>query len=280
MKKLFGVIGNPIGHSLSPQMHNDLFSHYGIDAYYHPFLVEKDKLEDAVSGLKALRAAGFNVTIPFKTDIMPLLDWIDPLAKEIGAVNTVINVDGRLAGYNTDGPGFLKSMEEGFPPPISDPAILIIGAGGAARAIFLTLEKTTPAAIDVCNRSLSKAELLVAESRSGVPARAISTEEAGDRINEYDIIIQTTSVGMYPETGKIPISLDRLEKQVYAADIIYNPSETEFLKLARQRGAKTLNGLGMFIHQGALAFELWTGVNPDTGRMKDTVLNQLGGTTC
>ncbi|WP_409270734.1 shikimate dehydrogenase [Neobacillus sp. SCS-31] len=279
MKKLFGVIGNPIGHSLSPQMHNDLFSLYGIDAHYHPFLVEQGRLREAVSGLKAIGAAGFNVTIPYKTEIMPLLDWIDPLAKEIGAVNTVVNKDGKLAGYNTDGPGFLKSLEEGF-PKLEDPAILVIGAGGAARAIYFTLEKTNPAVIDICNRSLPKAESLVGESQTGVPSRALSIEEAAEKINEYTIIIQTTSVGMHPQPGVSPIGLDGLNKQAHAADIIYNPSETEFMKQARLRGAKTLNGLGMFVHQGALAFELWTGIKPDTDRMRKTVLKQLGGTKC
>ncbi|WP_316571940.1 shikimate dehydrogenase [Neobacillus sp. YIM B06451] len=279
MKKLFGVIGNPIGHSLSPHMHNDLFSLYGIDAHYHPFLVEKGRLAEAVTGLKAIGAAGFNVTIPYKTEIMPLLDWIDPLAKEIGAVNTVVNRDGKLAGYNTDGPGFLKSLEEGF-PALVDPAILVIGAGGAARAIYFTLEKTRPAAIDICNRSLAKAQSLVGESQTGVPSSALSIEEAAEKINEYTIIIQTTSVGMHPQTDVSPIGLDGLNKQAHAADIIYNPSETEFLKQARLRGVKTLNGLGMFVHQGALAFELWTGIKPDTDRMRKTVLKQLGGAKC
>ncbi|RDU35456.1 shikimate dehydrogenase [Neobacillus piezotolerans] len=279
MKKLFGVIGNPIGHSLSPHMHNDLFSLYGIDAHYHPFLVEKGRLAEAVTGLKAIGAAGFNVTIPYKTEIIPLLDWIDPLAKEIGAVNTVVNRDGLLAGYNTDGPGFLKSLEEGF-PQLDNPAMLVIGAGGAARAIYFTLEKTGPLVLDICNRSLSKAESLVGESQLSVPSRALSAEEAAERINEYDIVIQTTSVGMHPETGESPIGLHNLNKKVHAADIIYNPAETEFLKQARKRGAKTLNGLGMFVHQGALAFELWTGIKPDADRMRETVLKQLGGAIC
>ncbi|WP_053367209.1 shikimate dehydrogenase [Bacillus sp. FJAT-27245] len=279
MKKLFGVIGNPIAHSLSPHMHNDLFSLYGIDAHYHPFLVEEGRLQEAVSGLKAIGAAGFNVTIPYKTDIMPLLDWIDPLAKEIGAVNTVVNRDGQLAGYNTDGPGFLKSLEEGF-PPLENPAILVIGAGGAARAIYFTLEKTRPAVIDICNRSLPKADSLTGESKLGVPSRALTMEEAAERINEYDMVIQTTSVGMHPETGVSPIGLNNLNKRVHAADIIYNPSETEFLKQARLRGARTMNGLGMFVHQGALAFELWTGIKPDADRMRKTVLKQLGGAIC
>lgn len=260
-------------------MHNDLFSLYGIDAHYHPFLVERGMLQEAVVGLKAIGAAGFNVTIPFKTEIMPLLDWIDPLAKEIGAVNTVVNHDGRLSGYNTDGPGFLKSLEEGF-PQLENPSILVIGAGGAARAIYFTLEKTRPSVLDVCNRSLSKAESLAGESRLSVPSAAVSIEEAAERINEYDIIIQTTSVGMHPETGVSPIGLGCLNRQVHAADIIYNPSETEFLKQARNRGAKTLNGLGMFVQQGALAFELWTGIKPDTDRMRETVLKQLGGAIC
>ncbi|RHW40977.1 shikimate dehydrogenase [Neobacillus notoginsengisoli] len=279
MKKFFGVIGNPIAQSISPQMHNNLFVYYGIDAHYHPFLVERGKLSEAVQGLKALGVAGFNVTVPFKTDIIPLLDWIDPLALEIGAVNTVVNKDGILLGYNTDGPGFLKSLEEELTLP-KQPAILIIGAGGAARAIFFTLEKIGPSAIDLCNRSLEKAQSLAAEAKSHVPSNALTLDEAERRLNDYDLIIQTTTVGMYPEIGQLPLDPGGMNKPFSAADIIYNPYETEFLKRCRLRGAKTVNGIGMFVYQGALAFELWTGVEPDSERMRRTVLNQLGGATC
>lgn len=279
MKKLFGVIGNPIGHSISPQMHNDLFAYYGIDAHYHPFLVEKGRLSEAIKGLKSLGAAGFNVTVPFKTEIIPLLDWVDPLAQEIGAVNTVLIKEGNLLGYNTDGPGFLKSLEEELPLP-ERPSILIIGAGGAARAIFFTLEKTRPAAIDICNRSVEKAKSLSGEAKTGVPSRGLTLAEAEDRINEYDLIVQTTTVGMYPNIGKIPLDPGGINTPFSAADIIYNPSETEFLKQCKLRGGSTVNGIGMFVYQGALAFELWTGIKPDSGRMRSTVLNQLGGATC
>ena len=149
VKKLFAVLGNPIGHSMSPVMLNDLFSYYNIDAVYLPFQVEDADLHDAVKGLKTLGVGGFNVTVPHKSNIIPFLDGIDELAANIGAVNTVVNENGQLIGYNTDGPGFLKGLNA-FLPKIADQKVLMIGAGGAARAIYFTLAKENPHRIKHC----------------------------------------------------------------------------------------------------------------------------------
>lgn len=279
MKKLFAVLGNPIGHSMSPVMLNDLFSYYNIDAVYLPFQVEDADLHDAVKGLKALGVGGFNVTVPHKSNIIPFLDGIDELAANIGAVNTVVNENGQLIGYNTDGPGFLKGLNA-FLPKIADQKILIIGAGGAARAIYFTLAKECPNVLNIANRTIERAEELIKDCPYSVSSSAISFNEASQSIGEYDLVIQTTLIGMSPKIGVKPVELINIRKQTFFCDIIYNPLETQFLQEARLHGANIQNGLDMFVYQGALAFEKWTGIFPDVERMRDNVLKQLGGRTC
>lgn len=279
MKKLFAVLGDPIGHSLSPFMHNDLFSYYKIDAHYHPFLVKQEQLEDAVKGLKAIGVAGFNVTVPHKSAIIPFLDGIDDLAKEIGAVNTVVNENGRLIGYNTDGPGFLEGIKRHI-PSLSGKRILIIGAGGAARAIYFTFLKSNPETVDICNRSITRAEKLVKECTSSIMTNAFCLEKAQNQLNKYDIIVQATPIGMFPKTMDQPFSPNNIKEKVLVCDIIYNPLETKFLQEAKQNGAKVQNGIDMFVYQGALAFLKWTGIAPNIDQMRQNVLKQLGGTKC
>ncbi|HZG60592.1 MAG TPA: shikimate dehydrogenase [Anoxybacillus sp.] len=279
MKKLFGLIGCPVHHSMSPLMHNDAFKRTGIDAYYHAFHVEKEHLKDAVQGMRALGIAGFNVTIPHKTAIVPFLDDIDEMALQIGAVNTVVNENGRLIGYNTDGEGFVRALCEELNIELAGKRILLIGAGGAARGIYFSLARSKASCIDLCNRTVSKAEELINERTISVLSRAYSIHEAQQSLGNYDIIINTTSVGMYPNVEEIPLSLDNLKKGTVVSDIIYNPLETMLLKEAKRCGAITQNGVGMFVYQGALAFEKWTGIFPDTNRMKQIVIEQLGGKT-
>lgn len=279
MKKLFAVLGDPIGHSMSPIMHNDLFSYYQIDAHYLPFHVKKEDLEDAVKGLKALGAGGFNVTVPHKSAIIPLLDEVDELALNIGAVNTVVNDGGKLIGYNTDGPGFFKGLNP-FMPSIEGKKVLIIGAGGAARAIYFTLAKDKPLAIDIANRTVDKASSLIEACPYSISSTAYTLEEASRNLKEYHLIIQTTTIGMSPKIAELPLNVTNIGKQVMVCDIIYNPLETLFLQEAKAKGASIQNGIDMFVNQGALAFEKWTGIFPDANRMKDNVLRQLGGKTC
>lgn len=276
MKKLFAVLGDPIGHSMSPAMHNDLFTHYNMDAVYLPFQVKASELRSAVKGLKALGAQGFNVTVPHKSAIIPFLDGVDELAMNIGAVNTVVNQDGLLIGYNTDGPGFMRGLE-GYIPSVSDQKILIIGAGGAARAIYFTLAQNTPLAVDIANRTVETAAQLVGECPFRVSSKAISLHEANQYLDQYDLIIQTTMIGMYPKVSEQPVDLLHLKKQALVCDIIYNPLNTQFLQEAKVKGARIQNGIDMFVYQGALAFEKWTGIFPDIERMRENVLKQLGG---
>lgn len=276
MKKLYAVIGEPVAHSMSPVMHNDLFQHNGIDAHYHAFAIKEENLKDAIKGFRAIAIDGFNVTVPHKVSIMPLLDRIDPLAKSIGAVNTVVNVNGELVGYNTDGSGFVQGLKT-YLPSIVDKKVLIVGAGGAARAIYFTLAHEGVMKVDITNRTVVKAVDLVKECPYEVNTSIWTLEEAEDKVGDYDIIIQTTSIGMSPKTECKPLSLHNLSENTFVSDIIYNPLETSFLKMAKKNGARIQNGIEMFVYQGALAFEKWTGIMPDTNRMTKKVLNQLGG---
>lgn len=276
MKKLFAVIGEPIAHSMSPAMHNVLFQDYEIDAHYQPLLVKKSDLEAAVKGLKAIGIAGFNVTVPHKETVIPFLDKLDPLAKAIGAVNTVVNESGKLVGYNTDGAGYLKGLSGEFPTR-NDKNILLIGAGGAARALFFTIASSGVNRLDICNRTIDKAVSILNDCPYPAHSTVLEKTEAETKLATYDLIIQTTPIGMSPNKDRLPLSLEHLQSHTFVSDIIYNPLETRFLQEAKKKSARVQNGLNMFVYQGALAFEKWTGIFPDTNRMKTTILQQLGG---
>lgn len=279
MKKLFAVIGDPIAHSMSPQMHNDLFQHYSIDAHYQALLVKKEDLEVAVKGLKAIGISGFNVTIPHKTEIIHFLDEVDPLASQIGAVNTVVNHNGRLTGYNTDGLGFMMGLSS-LTTDFTNHKFLIIGAGGAARAIYYTLAKSGVKSLDICNRTIDKAIKLIEACPYSISSEALSLENAENGLSQYGVIIQTTNIGMSPNDNQSPLGMDQLLKESIVSDIIYNPLETALLREAKKKEAIIQNGIDMFVHQGALAFQYWTDISPDINRMKQNVLEQLGGTKC
>ncbi|MEH6974281.1 MULTISPECIES: shikimate dehydrogenase [unclassified Bacillus (in: firmicutes)] len=277
MKPIYGLIGNPVAHSMSPDIHNAALKDLSLDGYYHAFRVESDDLEDAVKGMRALGIQGFNVTVPHKVEIMKYLDRIDESAKVLGAVNTVRREKEQLVGYNTDGEGFLKSLKQSLDQPVSELSILIIGAGGAARAIFTTLAAEKPKRLDVANRTPEKAEAFV---RLYDGTKAMSLSEAEGDLSVYDVLIQTTSVGMHPNVDDVPLSLARAKETCLVCDIIYNPLKTVLLKEAEAKALKTLNGVGMFIGQAALSFELWTGREPDMEKMKSIVLRKLGGKEC
>jgi shikimate dehydrogenase len=277
MKTLYGVIGNPIAHSMSPLMHNDAFQANGLDSHYQPFLVNSGELQKAVEALGVLGVKGFNVTIPHKTAIIPCLDEIDPLAESIGAVNTVVRKADRFIGYNTDGMGFFQSLKESCPFPLEDKRVLIIGAGGAARAIFYSLAASGMNDIDICNRTVAKGEDIIKECPFSCRSAALTIQHAQQELENYDIIVQTTSVGMYPEVDRIPLEVTHIKEGAFISDIIYNPLSTRMINTFRALGGHGENGIGMFVHQGALAFELWTGIKPDSGRMRKIVQQHLGG---
>lgn len=258
MRKIVGIIGYPIGHSISPAMHNAAFQALKLDYEYVPFEVNLLDLKEAVTGLRALHVAGFNVTIPHKETIIPLLDEVTKLARTIGAVNTVENQEGKLVGYNTDGPGFIESLAEdaGFDPKNKE--VVVLGAGGASRAVSTMLA-------EVGARNITIADIVEEKARnlSGyldcrfVKINGTDMQKALDRA---DLLVNTSPVGMHPKTGESPLSENiKFHKELTVYDVIYNPSETKLLKSAKAAGCRTISGLGMLIRQGALAFTVFTG---------------------
>jgi shikimate dehydrogenase len=274
---LYGVIGDPIAHSMSPLMHNSAFKDNGINAEYVRFHVKKEQLPEAIRGIKALGIQGVNVTVPHKEHVMSLLDGIDPLAEAIGAVNTIVNENGKLIGYNTDGLGFVEGLKNIAGDCLENKSILMIGAGGAAKAIYYTLASLGVKKIDVTNRTPGRAEKMMETCPFPLDSSFLTLEAAENILHHYDVIIQTTSIGMFPYIEDSPIKVNRLKQGSIVSDIIYNPLETSLLKQAKQKGALTQNGLDMFVYQGALSFKKWTGIFPSYSIMRDTVLQQLGG---
>lgn len=274
---LFGVIGDPIRHSKSPIMMNRAFRETGINGVYTAFHVTSDRIGDFAAGVRAMGIRGVNVTIPHKLDIMSVLDEIDASAQAIGAVNTIVNDAGRLIGYNTDGIGYVRSLKEEAERELAGKRIVVIGAGGAARGIIYALASENPARITVANRSVDRAKELADSLQNKVDIEAISNDELQTACEQADIVINTTSVGMFPHTEETPIDASWLKLGAVASDLIYNPLKTKFLQQAELRGCRIHGGLGMFIYQGAYAFEYWTGQPAPVTAMRETVLASLQG---
>ncbi len=273
---LYGVIGDPIRHSKSPIMMNRAFRETGINAVYTAFHIQGDKLSDFIAGVRAMDIRGFNVTIPHKLAVMELLDVIDEGALAAGAVNTVVNREGKLIGYNTDGIGYVRSLKEEAASSLQGKRIVVVGAGGAARGIVHALAKENPGGIVIANRSVGRAEELAEAVAGRVPAaEAVSFEELPRVCGEADIVVNTTSVGMFPNTEETPVRAEWLKPGAVASDLIYNPLQTRFLEEAKARGCAAHGGLGMFIYQGAYAFEYWTGQAAPAAAMRETVLAAL-----
>ena len=273
---IYAVIGAPIHHSMSPQMHNQQIESLKLDAKYVPFLIEPDDLADGIRGLRALHVKGFNVTLPHKEAIMPLLDEIEPCAKAIGAVNTVIREGNRLIGTNTDCSGFTASLKEKG-VQISDQSILVLGAGGAARAIVYGLLEEGANLVTIANRTPARAQEMADDFALYGKVEARTVAEVMKESIKYDMIVNTTSVGMYPNLADTPFSNAKFKKGCVVVDIIYNPFQTAFLQSAAAQGCVTMNGLGMFVHQGAIAFQRWTGLDPNFREMEETVCKCLEG---
>ncbi|MEB2299895.1 shikimate dehydrogenase [Lysinibacillus xylanilyticus] len=275
MKKWFAVIGDPIEHSKSPAMHTAWFEDLSIDAAYIPVHVSSENLASAVAGLKTLGASGWNITIPHKTAIIPYLDELDELAEKMGAVNTVVRTkEGKLKGYNTDGVGFVRSLEEAVGKSHKDKPVLLIGAGGAARGIAFAMQQQGYTNLTIANRTVANAKAIVDEMGIG---NAISLAEAEESLADFGILVQMTSAGLATGNFSMPFSLERLVEGAIVADIVYNPLMTPFLKAAEEKGATVVTGLGMFVHQGAIAFEHWLGEYPNTNSMIAQLKVQLGG---
>ncbi len=261
---LFGVIGSPVAHSFSPLMHNAAFEYLGLDHCYVAMELKPDLLSEGIGGLRALGFRGFNVTIPHKESIIGYLDEIDREAQIIGAVNTVVNRNGKLLGYNTDGRGFLRSLEEQWNFDPRGQRVVVLGAGGAARAIVCGLACGGAGRITIGNRNVQRGMGLKAAIEKHYPCEIEVVDLAPGALDralaDCALVVQTSPVGMYGEPETTIIDPGRLTGGTYVYDIIFNPRETAFLRGAKSRGCSTANGLGMLLYQGAVAFELWTGI--------------------
>jgi shikimate dehydrogenase len=259
--ELYGIFGYPIGHSLSPLMHNTAFAHHGVAAVYLPFAVHPGHIEIAVKSIAALHIRGVNVTIPHKQAVMAWLDELSPEARLIGAVNTIHLRNGRLHGYNTDGVGFLRSLEEAG-SDVAGRTVMLLGAGGAARAIAVQLCQSGIRRLYLVNRTPTRAEDLAAFLKQNIPHADISVVSMGEPflaalLPHTDIVVNATSVGMHPHDPMVLPSIE-LGPRHLVCDIVYRPLHTPLLRVAQRQGARTVDGLGMLLHQGAKAFEIWT----------------------
>lgn len=276
--RVVGVFGDPVEHSLSPPMHNAAFSALNLDWAYVPFHVKPESLGDAVRGVAALGMAGVNVTVPHKVRVIEHLDEVDEEARLIGAVNTVVNRSGRLVGYNTDGRGFLRSLERQGGASPQGASVVIVGAGGAAQAIACSFALHGASRVTIANRTREKAESLARRISAHTRAEGISLdpEELAPRLAGADIVVHTTSVGMYPNHEvPPPIPAELLSPHTLVCDIVYTPRETSLIAAARSRGCRVVTGEGMLAYQGAIAFELWTGREAPEDVMLDTLRAHL-----
>jgi shikimate dehydrogenase len=272
---LYGVFGDPVRHSRSPLMMNRAFQELGINAAYAAFHVKPDALKDAVAGIRALGFRGVNVTIPHKVEVMQHLDAIDEGARVIGAVNTIVNENGKLTGYNTDGIGYVRSLREETGIELAGKRVLLLGAGGAARGVAYALAKAGVQRIGIANRTKEKALELASSTREFTQTSGFGLDELAEKMGEIDLIVNTTSAGMHPNLSELPMNTQWIEAGHVASDLIYNPRITRFLHEAAARGAMIHGGLGMFIYQGAYAFEYWTGTPAPTAVMRQIVEQSL-----
>ena len=263
--KTCGLIGNPVEHTLSPVIHNGLAKRENHNLVYVPFQVENDKVKEAVEGAYALNLHGLNVTVPHKSAVIPYLKEIDKLAENIGAVNTLVRTEGGFKGYNTDMPGLCRAMEsENY--TITGESVILLGAGGAARAVAMLCMEQGAKEVFILNRSVEKAQA-VAEEVSRIYKEGSITPMA---LHDYKklpdnkkyLAIQATSVGLYPNVEDAVILQEDFYDKIHAGvDLIYNPYETKFMSLVKAHGGRAMNGLKMLLYQGIIAYELWNQVS-------------------
>lgn len=257
-----GIMGWPVSHSRSPLLHGHWLAKYELPGAYIPLPVAPDALPQALQGLVALGFAGCNVTIPHKVAVIPHLHYVDPMARKMGAVNTiVVGADGQLSGYNNDGYGYIQGLLDAFPDWRADAGpVVVIGAGGAARAVVVSLAERGAREIRLINRSLDKAQALAQEV--GAPVTAYPWERRHDALEGAALLVNATNQGMKGQPA-LDVSLDPLPRHCLVSDVIYTPQETPLLAAARARGHATVNGMGMLLNQARPAFEAWFGVRPE-----------------
>lgn len=266
--KLFALIGHPISNSFSPIMHSYLFEKYNINGSYLCFDVEPEKIEDVVDNMKNLKVSGFNITIPYKTEIVNLVDKIDRNAEVIGSINTVKNEKGVFKGYNTDGKGFVKSiLDHNY--DIKNKKALILGCGGACRSIVVELASKGIKTIDIRNRSIDNAIKIKENLNKYFDTEILISQKSIEKydLEKYDFLINTTPIGMESDECPIDESI-RISNDLIVCDIVYKPHRTNLIKWAENNNLKIIYGIDMLINQGIYAFEIWTGKKVDKEDIK------------
>ncbi|PIS30253.1 shikimate dehydrogenase [Candidatus Saganbacteria bacterium CG08_land_8_20_14_0_20_45_16] len=276
MTKIVGLIGHPLGHSLSPLMHNAAFKELGLDFEYKLFDVSLNELAQKVKELRGKKFAGFNITIPYKEKVMELIDEVVENAKVIGAVNTIVNDNGKLIGYNTDGPGFVESLRDDAGVNPQGLNAVVLGAGGASRAILVTLAEEKANSIIVTDIDQEKASQLAqyVGSYFNVQVKSVKPDsrELQAALDNANLLINATPIGMHPHENTSPLS-DKIQlaPELIVYDLVYNPYSTKLMK----RSKNSVSGLGMLVRQGALAFTLWTGREAPVKLMHETAFAAL-----
>lgn len=264
--KQLAIIGNPVSHSFSPQMHNYISEKLGLNYVYTALKVEKSGFDSAIEGIRSMGFAGVNITAPYKIRACEKMDVLSEKAKKFGSVNTCVNRNGVLYGYNTDAEGFYRSLQR-EKIEVKDRDILFVGAGGVTGPVMMYFAEMGAGSISIINRTESKAQKLAEYTRTQCGYDVM----VGIDKKRYDVVINTTTVGMYPDIDKSPVSdIFFIDENTAVADMIYNPEKTAFLKMAENKGAKTVNGLGMLIYQGIVAYELFTGV-----KLSDSIYDEI-----
>ena len=276
-----GVIGYPLRHSVSPALQQAAFDRLGLPTRYELWETPPEALRRRIEGLRRPNILGANITVPYKEAVLQFLDERDDLAGRIGAVNTIVNREGRLLGYNTDAPGFVRALkEDGGLDPIGKRALLL-GAGGAARAVAFALLSAGVACLVISNRTLNRTEALAESLRSdgaaGGDQGKVRVASWGVAPGDVDLIVNTTSIGMRhsADEGQSPLDASQIPPQALLFDLVYNPSETPLVAAARMAGGRTIGGLSMLVYQGAISFEIWTGRQPPLDVMLEAARKAL-----
>jgi shikimate dehydrogenase len=273
--KLVGLLGYPLKQTFSPQMQNEAFQKLGLDYFYFPIEVQSEGLREVINGIKHMNFAGFNVTKPHKVTIIPMLDVVNELAAKIGSVNTVVIREGKLTGYNTDGEGFVRALLTETSMDLTQKTFTILGAGGASRAVCSTLAFKGASKLYIVDQFSEVSSAMVQDVNSNIRfcAEGLPFDEKAiaGALENSQVLINASGVGMYPHLEKTPIHQDYLRKELLVVDLPYNPLKTRLLLEAEAKGCKIMNGIGMIINQGALAFSLWTGLPEPLAIMQKTI---------
>jgi shikimate dehydrogenase len=274
--RIYGIFGYPVEHTFSPGMHNAAFKKLGLDACYVPFAIAPDRLSTAVSAVIPLNLCGLNITVPHKEKIIPYLDSLSEEARLIGAVNTVEVTEGRLIGHNTDGRGFLRSLKEQARFNPRGRTFLLIGSGGAARAVGFSLALAGASAIRYYDLDSNKSDILARDIREKTRAdvQPLSFESLASASAETDCLINATPLGL-KKGDPLPFDAGYVKKHHLVCDLVYNPAVTPILRAARAAKARTLGGLGMLLFQGVIAFEIWTGKKAPVSTMQQALARQI-----